>query len=136
MIPLEWYSVSVMIAGSTVDPTALTTEFGIEPTWHHLPNAESDIGAWVIDTKDQVVGNRLVEHLAWLQSRLGSHRTRLQALGDAGLAHLSVRGSHESWDLGGWSPESEMDMGLRLGFVVFQKGPTTIHVDNVRYVDE
>jgi hypothetical protein len=136
MLPTDWYSVSVHIAGPTVDPNALTKEFGVEPTWQRLPDSRASVGAWVIDTKDHVVGNRLIEHLAWLRSRLGAQRTRLQALGEAGLAHLSIRGAPDSWDFDGCNPDSELDLGLRLEFVVFRKGPTSIRVDDVRYVDE
>ena len=136
MLPTEFYSVSVHIAGPTINPTDFTKEFGVEPTWQRSPGGQVSGGAWVLDTKNHVLGNRLIEHLSWLRSRLGAQRTRLQALGEAGLAHLSVRGAPESWDFSGIGPDSELDLGLRLEFVVFRKGPTTIRVDDVRYVDE
>ncbi len=137
MLPTEWYSVQLSIEGPSIDPSALTKEFGVEPTLQRSPDTPpAGFGVWAIDTKDHVAGNRLVDHLSWLRSRLGAQRTRLQALGEAGVAHLYVRGPHESWDFGGLNPDSDLDFGLHLEFVVFRQGPTTIRVEDVRYVDK
>ena len=142
MLPAEMPSVQIQISGPTIDPAALTTEFGVQPSIHRTldasPGSQSGHrgnGIWIIDTQAHVAGYRLVDHRAWLQSRLAPHQSRLQALGREGLAHLYVRGAPESWDFGGYAT-SELRLGLPLEFVVLRKGPSAIRVGEVRYVDK
>jgi hypothetical protein len=136
MQPVDWHSVQIQITGPRVDPAALTKEFGVEPSQHSPNGAGVGGGAWILDTKDQVSGNRLVDHLNWLRSRLRGHRSRLSALGEAGLAHLYVRGAPEAWDFAGITQDLALELGLHFEFVVFRKGPIDIRVDETRYADE
>ena len=123
-------SVSLHITGLSIDPDVLTRTLSVAPTMSRtFQTASEPVGAWVLDTRDHVLGNRLVDHLRWLSERLARAESQLRALHQENEVELLAAGAPDSWD---WEGMEGNDLATRLGldltFVVFRPGPREIRI--------
>ena len=124
-------SVSLQISGASIDPNALTRTLGVTPTTSRMLSSlpSEPIGLWLLETRGHVLGDRLVDHIRWLLSRLAGAEAELRALREYSHVELLAAGAPDAWDWAGMEGDDlATPLGLELAFVVFRPGPREIRI--------
>ena len=127
--------VMLEVSGPGLSALDLARRLGIPPTAANAPVGPAPgWGFWTLDSRDQVPGNRLADHLRWLVDRLGGVEGAVRDFAATGRVRLLAYGRPETWALDAEGDEAErVRLGVPLSFVVFVKGDQQIKVGHVAF---